>query len=315
MNRFVVCKNVIALSFLMLFFANLFSQTEGNTQDMVKVCGEFIYEATAEETLEGATRKAIEGARLNALEDKFGSSMRMVVTSSTRSTGSEEEEWFSLESRREVKGDWLEDIGTPKIESSNSQLESQGRRNRQNPQSGLTVMASVCGYARDVTGANIEFSAKILKNGFTSRFENGQFKDGDAMYLLFQAPVDGYVAVYMVDYSKTAYCLLPYMRDRSGKVRVEGGKEYIFFSADHAERSVASLVDEYFLTCDKPIEHDLIYVVFSPNEFTKANDARADEETIPRTLSFDHFQTWLTNNRIRDNDMQHPIIIPITISK
>ena len=314
MNRFA-CRTSAALVLLVLFFVNLSAQDAERNQEPVKVCGEFIYESTADETPEAATRKAIEGARLKALEDKFGSSMRLVVTSSTRSSGNEEEEWFGLESRREVKGDWLEDIGTPVVETSISRQEQQNRRNRSNQQSGLMVTASVCGYAREITGASVEFSAKILKNGFNSSFESSRFKSGDAMYLLFQAPVDGYVAVYLVDDSRTAFCLLPYQRDRSGKAKVEGGKEYVFFSADHAERAVASLVDEYFLTCEKQVEHDLIYVVFSPNEFTKANDARADEETIPRTLSFDHFQTWLTNNRMRDNDMQHPVIIPITISK
>ena len=57
------------------------------------------------------------------------------------------------------------------------------------------------------------------------------------------------------------------------------------------------------MTCDDDLEHNLLYIIFSPNKFTKALDARSNEE-LPRELVADEFQEWLAKNRRRDKEMQ-----------
>jgi hypothetical protein len=96
------------------------------------------------------------------------------------------------------------------------------------------------------------------------------------------------------------------MNEPSGKVKIKSGKEQVFFSQKQVGRSEAALVDEYTMTCEKSVEQNYIYVIFSPNEFTKANDRKAEEGelVLPRELSFEEFQKWLAKNRTKDKNMK-----------
>jgi len=228
-------------------------------------------------------------AKAKALAEKFGTRIMQTTTS----MASLEYEKFFFITDGEVKGEWIEDTELPKYtfyDENNMQV----------------VHVRVCGKARELTGTKIDFSAKVLRNGTEDRFENHEFKHGDDIYFSFRSPVAGYLAVYLVDDSETAYCLLPYMKDPTGKVKIKNGKDYIFFSAKHADRAEADKVDEYILTCKKEVEQNYLYVIFSPNEFTKANDKRrsTDNELLPRELPFDDFQKWLTKKRVGDKDMR-----------
>ena len=126
------------------------------------------------------------------------------------------------------------------------------------------------------------------------------------MYLLFQTPVDGYVAVYLIDETPTAYCLLPYQNDSDGQQIVKHGKEYIFFSPEKASEEL-NLVDQYSLTCSGSVEHNQIYVIFSPNPFTKATD-NAGAKYLPRQLSYKEFTEWLSNCRKLDPKMSIKVL-------
>ena len=90
--------------------------------------------------------------------------------------------------------------------------------------------------------------------------------------------------------------------DADGKVFVEHGKRYVFFSPENAPREEAPTVDEYYMTCEKAVETNFLYLIFSPNAFTKASDASAGE-LLPRMLSFADFQTWLSRCRHHDKEM------------
>ena len=110
----------------------------------------------------------------------------------------------------------------------------------------------------------------------------------------------------MDEVSQMVYCLLPYKSSLEAVTPVEKDKPYIFFSAKHAGDK-GYLVDEYTMTCNNPVERNTIYVVFSPNEFAKANSNNVDE-LLPQELSFEEFQKWLVKGRNRDKEM-------ITINK
>jgi hypothetical protein len=51
------------------------------------------------------------------------------------------------------------------------------------------------------------------------------------------------------------------------------------------------------------MEQNVLYIVVSPNEFTKANDD-AGNAALPRELPFADFQKWLAKNRQKDKDMK-----------
>ena len=64
-----------------------------------------------------------------------------------------------------------------------------------------------------------------------------------------------------------------------------------------------SIVDEYTMTCSREVEFNDIYVIFSPNPFTKANANESDKEVLPKQLSYEDFQKWLVKNRKKDNQI------------
>ena len=56
------------------------------------------------------------------------------------------------------------------------------------------------------------------------------------------------------------------------------------------------------MICSREIEYNDIYVIFSPNAFTKANTNESTEDVLPRQLSFEDFQKWLVKLRKIDKE-------------
>ena len=278
---------------LLLFGALSAVSATLSAQKTVRICGEYTYYAPENVTLEQARRIALEQAKLEALARQFGTAIHSTTVLTKREDGKNADERFFQLSASDVKGEWLETQGEPAYDKVRYENNLQ------------VVKASVCGKAREVVGAGVDFSAKVLRGGTEARFESGEFKHNDDIFLLFRSPTDGYLAVYLIDAEQTAFCLLPYMGDPTGRVRVKSGRDYIFFSEKHAAPAEKAMVTEYVLTCKSAEEQNSLYVIFSPNEFTKANDSRASSElTLPRELPFDEFQKWLLKNRQRDKDIK-----------
>jgi hypothetical protein len=122
------------------------------------------------------------------------------------------------------------------------------------------------------------------------------------MFLYFKSPVDGYLTVYLLDETiQEVFCLLPYKASGQGAYRIEHDKPYILFSAKN-DLENANIVDEYTMTCSREIEYNDIYIIFSPNAFTKANTNESTEDVLPRQLSFEDFQKWLVKLRKIDKE-------------
>jgi hypothetical protein len=255
-----------------------------------KVRAEYIYHAPENVTLEAAKRTALERAKLQAIADEFGTVVSQSNTTFiTNQNGESNLDFFSL-GGSEVKGEWIETFGEPEYSISYEQEM-------------LVVKVSVSGRIREIVSAQIDFKAEVLCNGTDLKFARTDFKSGDDLYLYFQSPVDGYLAVYLLDdVSQMVYCLLPYKSSSEAVAPIEHDKPYIFFSAKHAGDK-AHLVDEYTMTCSRPQEHNTLYIIFSPNEFAKANSNNVDE-LLPQELSFEEFQKWLVKVKTRDKEME-----------
>lgn len=257
---------------------------------MKKVEGEYIYHAPENVPLDEARRIALERAKVQALADAFG-----VIVSQANAThvqnrnGKSDIDFLSIGSS-EVKGEWIETIGEPHYEITYEQ-------------GMLVVKVSVKGKAREIVSAQIDIKVKVLRNGTEDKFESDEFRDGDDLYLSFQSPVSGYLAVYLVDDSRKAYCLLPYRNQTDGIYKVEANRHYVFFNIKDSSLQERPFVDEYVMTCSRSSEHNQIYVIFSPQSFAKAAD-NASAESLPRELDFEDFQKWVVKCRTKDNNMQ-----------
>ncbi len=256
-----------------------------------KVRAEYIYHAPENISLEEAKRIALERAKIQAIADEFGTIVSQSNTTMVSNrNGESSTDFFSL-GGSEVKGEWIETIGEPSYDINYEQ-------------GMLVVKAIVSGRIREIVSAQIDIKAEVLCNGTDLKFARTDFKNGDDLYLYFQSPVDGYLAVYLLDeVSQTVYCLLPYQASDDGAVSIKHDVSYVFFSVNKALDN-ASIVDEYVMTCSNEKEYNSIYVVFSPNRFVKAKSESSDIETLPRQLPLDEFQKWLSKIRNRDKEMR-----------
>lgn len=279
-------KHYLSIIILML----LGIATTSYAQKVKKVQGEYIYHAPENVSLEQAKQTALNRAQIQALGDEFGTIVAQHnATMMNNTNGSTNTDFTSLSSS-DVKGEWLETVGEPKYDITYEQ-------------GMLVVKCTVSGKARELVASQNNFIAKILRNGIEDKFESGNFKSGDDLYLSYQTSVKGYIAVYLVDDAKNAYCLLPYQSSTDGKVAVEANQKYIFFNQKTAAPLFQAYeVDEYNMTCEKSSETNYVYVISSPHPFVKAIDNAV--AGLPRELSFDDFQKWLSKNRTQDKDMQ-----------
>lgn len=246
-----------------------------------------------------AKRTAVERAKIQALADAFGTLVTQANSTIVNNREGQSNVDFLSIGGSDVKGEWLQTL------SENVKTDIQ--------QGTLIYTATVRGKAREIVSAPIDLDVHLLKNGTETKYESQNFKDGDDMYLSFSSPVDGYLAVYLIDDDRQAFCLLPYQGQFEGIFPITAGRPYTFFHKDSAPLNLQNLVDEYYMICKREQEQNAIYVIFSPKKFIKAND-RAGEGVLPRTLPYADFQKWLVKCRTHDTDM-NVRIIPITIRR
>ena len=296
-----MARKIVLILLIGLFPALLLAQSERWVE------GEFTYYTPPNVSLESARATAIEQARIQALADEFGTLVEQTtLTRQHNKNGQSTIDMLAL-GESTVKGEWLKDVKEPVTEVSYEE-------------NFLMVTAHVWGLAREMVSVPIDIDVKVLKNGTLSRFEDDQFRNGDDIYLSFQSPTKGYLAVYLMDDKGDAYCFLPYAGDTDGMFVVKANKPYVLFSSNHAEPGEPC--DEYVLTCQKEMERDLLYIIFSPNPFVKARDASVpmkvkvggEELELPRYLAYKDFQRWLVKNRRMDPKMQ-VVVKPIEITK
>jgi len=269
-------------------------------QKVKTVEGEYTYYVPVNITQEQALRIAEDRAKIQALADEFGTIVQQTNTTRIKTMdGKTSTDFFTL-GDSEVKGEWLETIDKPDYEISYED-------------NTLVITCKIKGKAREIITPKIDFQARVLRNGTDDKFEDDDFKSGDGLYLSFLSPVNGNLAVYLISDDSQAYCLLPYRGQSEGVYPIESNRRYVFFSLKDAPLKERPFIDEYYMTCDRSQEHNLIYVIFSPNHFAKAADTSAKEE-LPRHLSFEDFQKWLVKCRKIDKDMNLRRI-PIDIRK
>lgn len=256
-------------------------------QKVLRVSGEYTYYAPENVTLEEAKRTALERAKLDALANVFGTTVTQSNTSYLSNVNDESKVKFWSYGGTEVKGEWIETIGSPEYKISYDQ-------------SILVVKVSVEGKAREIQNMQVDLDVKVLRNGTDAKFESSDFKEGDDLYLYFKSPVDGYLSIYLIDESiAEAYCLLPYHASSGSPVYVRKDKPYVFFSVNDAE-SMKDEVDEFLITASQSVEYNDLIVVFSKEEYSKPSVASPDP-TQPQTVTLKEFTRWQSSLLTKNN--------------
>lgn len=271
-------RRIAVVGLVLLSFA-----IPSTAQKVKSVSGTYVYVVPETQSYAQAKETAIERAKIQILADTYGTVIDMSAATSVSGDGPQ----THALAHSQVKGEWLETIGEPIV-------------TRLFDGDQMAVKVEIRGKVREIISASTEFTAKILCGTPDLRFEGNTFKSGDDIYLYFQSPGDGYLAVYLYDGADDVYCLLPYQRQGSGIFKVKGGIPYIFFSSDFSDgQTPYDWVDEYTLTASSVVEMNRIYVIYSPNPFTKAMDS-ISQAGIPRELTFGDFQKWLSRIRTED---------------
>ena len=261
--------------------------------DIVRVSATCEYvSSNARETPDQAERAAIERAKQKALEEKFGVDVTSVTNTlmASRTSGKEtssETNVFSL-GGTSVRGEWIETTKQEVLEKSFV--------------NGFWVVkVRVEGKARNNTADKADIRFAFIKD-VQDLEAPVTFRDHNDLFMRFTSPVAGHLCVYLVDEAQNAYCLLPYMSQQSGSQAVKANKEYVFFSPRFDKNA-----QEYTLTCERSSEQNALYVVFSPNAFTKAADKEGGknfrDEPLPRELTYEALLKWLSKMQTKDPEM------------
>ena len=260
-------------------------------QKVHKVSGEYIYYPPTSVSLDQARQIALDRAKVQLIADEFGTIVTSTNITRIANTNGNSDIQMTALGESEVKGEWIETIGEPKYEI--------GYENDI-----LYVKVSISGRIREFVSAPIDIKVKLLRNGTEDKFESEEFRSGDNMYLSVQSPVDGYLTVYLYDGDDNVYCLMPYQNQLVGQIPIKAHKQYVFFSCKESHDIAANIVDEYTLTCTNDLELNRLYVVFSPNHFSKAIDQSSGAIEIPRMLGWEEFQRWMSKCRRQDTKMR-----------
>ena len=260
-------------------------------------------------TLEQTKQKAIDAAKIDAIEKAFGSVVMegnsLYTVNKQEGTKLEFNQVFNSISDVYVNGEWIKDIEPPKVE-------------RILKDEDIYFRASVKGLIRELKTNPANFKAKALSceniNCETEIFNNGQ-----DFFLYFKAPSDGYVSVYLdIPTEHITYRLLPYKAEgNTGGTAVKADMDYVFFSVKKAEKEKASIVDELVLSnSEKGMpETDKLFVLFRKDlpldkpmlqKSQKVAAAKQNESKLelPLNLPSEEFQKWLQLIRSRNKDIQ-----------
>lgn len=272
-----------------LIFSFIFTIAIVSAQDIHRLKLTYEYESDDPTiTAQAAEMMAFEEAKLQALEEHYGVDMEHLSAevNSERNLNAESK-YFSF-TQMAPRGEWIETVEERVV-------------NKEFRNNFWHITVYVEGKARAKSHADIDLKIRFA-NSLKETRPRKQFFDGDDLFLHFTAPMDGYLCVYLTDESGNVFCLLPYENGSTGSQPIQGSKDYMFFSTEHDQNAT-----ELILRREHPNEHNMLYVVFSPNDFAKALDSDSGknkyDEQMPRMLSYIEFLKWMSKNQKRDNMM------------
>ncbi len=279
------------------------------------------------ESMTQAKEKALELAKINALENAFGTLVMQgnTVYIENKETGQkvETKTTFKMIGNTAVKGEIIQVLKT-------NYKETVRKEKIKRKKVDITYIdCEITLEAKEITDSNIEIQSYTL-NTLDMIKPVTDFYEGDDLFLYFRSPVNGYLAVYLDD-GQQAQCLLPYRKMPAGMeeaMPIVADKEYIFFS-DKPQFNYFNddffAEDIYTLVASSEKDINRIYVVFSKQLLNKPilnrdnnNKLLVEFENnnyeLPRVINSDAFQEWLIKIQQIRNDIKITNIL-ISIEK
>lgn len=251
-----------------------------------KVAGSYTYHGDRYDSPDMAKRKALEGARIDALSREFGTVISQDVLQSDRVGSHGETSKFLALSASEVQGEWLSDESQPEFK-----VELDAADN-------LVVSCSIQGLARAISNSAASFETAALRGGMPAT----EYYTGDNLTLSFTPSTDGYAAVFLMDESGSVFKMLPYMGDPRQEVKVKRNYDYVFFDEKRHPADFGE-IDSFEITTDGEIEFNKLYVIFSPDAFSlPVMHAPKNDAQLP-FLTEEEFTKWLLKTRRNDQRM------------
>ena len=296
---------------ILLVLAVIFLPLLAEAQKIKDITGEYTYVQADDETLAMAKARAVKNAQNEAIAQEFGT---LIMKKSIIRMDEKKMSTLTI-GENEVKAQWIKDNRPPEFKFS------------VDPATGQQIITVKVSFkAREIISKAVQIEAQLLRNGTDLRNEDNIFLSGDQMYLHFKSPVSGFLVVYEQGEDQQVRRLLPYSRSKDIAFPVEGNKDYILFSPRHLYNGESKdNVDEICFSTSQTIEMGRICVIFSTNPIDRPFDKDGGTVSgrdvgiesmgllqVPRQLSFDDFQTWLSTSRLNDIRMRYqPIDIEI----
>lgn len=272
MENKTVCMKTESRYIIFLLF--LWSSMVCMAVPIKTICGEYTYIVPDNVSREDAKRTAAERARIDALATEYGTLVSQDNTTFVSNRNGESDVVFQSLGGSDVRGEWLGDSDEPTFRFSVDERTGE-----------TSVYARVCGKSREITRSEVPLQIRVLRNGTQPNYESEAFRTNDDLYLSFLSPVDGYLAVFLLDDSKQVVCMLPYQAQSDGAYTVAANRQYVFFSQAQALLTERPLVDEYVMTCNAAQETNYLFCVFSTQPFFKP--------VMPNgVLSLEDFTAW-----------------------
>jgi hypothetical protein len=286
---------VFVLIFILPVSAQKIRRAEGEAQIRVE----------SNMTREQAQQKAVELAKVSAIENVFGTYVEQQTNITVESGKSD----FYIIGSTKVKGIWIREIDRKFSEEYREEKGGYGTEKI------LWITCQIKGEVKQATPRPaIEYQVRNCNYPTCRTF---RFQSGEQLYLWFKSPVDGYLSVF-IDDGSMVYRLLPYSDlMNTNSFEVKGDKGYLFFSPDSTEGLQPSeKPDEIELYTLQKKESNRLILVFSTNPFFKPGLNKelieANRYILPKSIEKGKFEEWLSNNRATYDDFQD-VQIPIEI--
>ena len=262
------------------------------SQNIKKVSATYTYIAPADKSLEEAKRIALERAKLQAIADVFGTEISQTNTSIISNTDDKSSNYFFTYGISKIKGDWIENIGNPTFSISYHE-------------DMLVVKCTVNVIAREKSDNATNLTVKTLKNGLSTKFESSEFKSGDDIYLYVKSSTEGYLSALIHDeQSDSIYMILPYVSQSIDALPISADKELIFFSPEKRVDIDFNDVDEYSVVCNKDMEFQTIYIIFSKEKTSPFYSDMPNVLRTNRAILFSAFSKHLSHSLANDSNLQ-----------
>lgn len=233
---------------------------------------------------------ALERAMAQALADEFGTLISSEAWTDIVNDNSESDVYFRQLGNSLVKGEWIRTLSEPEYQKYVS------------PEGETVIEVMVKGKARALDSAPIKLKAFVSLPD--SKIENNRFNAGSRFLLNFTTPVDGFLSVYIADENGMVTRLLPYAAEAVSSTPVVAMKEYLFFDSQEG------VEEQYTFETDKKKERNIVYVLFSRNDYVRPIDKSGDNGL--RMLRHEDFLEWVSESRLMDRSLQ-VTLLPVLI--